>query len=303
LGFKLTVLGCNSALFSHGRHTTSQWLQAGKFNILIDCGEGTQLQMRKYGLNFNSITHILISHLHGDHVYGLVGLLSSMHLSGRSRDLRIFGPFGLDDIITTQFQYSHTTLNFNLDFFGLGNTVSEKIESNSAFDIYTIPLRHKVYCNGFMIKESEKERPLFKDKLNKNISYEDRRTMKSGKNVYENDEIKYDYEDFTSDPPEPTSYSFCTDTLFTPEICEKINQTDLLYHEATFSEDQKDLAQKTFHSTAREAAEIARRSNSKKLLIGHFSSRYKNLDPLLSEARDIFPNTHLAEEGLSYQIG
>jgi ribonuclease Z len=299
----LTILGTGSATPILLRNPSAQVLSNEYESYLIDCGEGTQNQLIKYKIKTNKIKHIFISHLHGDHFFGLIGLLSSFNLAHRTEPLTIFGPKGLDDIITIQLKYSGTFLHFKLTFTAINTTIDEVIVENEIIKITTIPLIHRIPCCGFLFEKKPKNRNIIKGKINEHFSIEEIKQLKEGKNVLHEDlSIKYSVETHTK-AHSSAKYAYCSDTAFNEQIIPQIEKVDLLYHEATFKEDLIGRAAVTFHSTAMQAAKIAKSANVNKLLIGHFSSRYIDLDENLAEAKSIFTNTEIAIEGNQYEIG
>lgn len=302
--FELTILGCSSATPTHERHPSAQLLNiSGRF-YLIDCGEGTQIQFLKYKIKFLSINHIFISHLHGDHFFGLVGLISTMHLNGRTKPLKIFGHPGLKEILDIQFGYSSTTLNFPINFFPIDYSGSMVIHEDDLVTVSTIPLNHRIPCMGFLFKEKQRERSLKMEVVGPlKIPFEYYPAIKKGYDYTTEKGEKISNESITEQPPIPRSFAYCSDTAYHEPVLQYIEGVDLLYHEATFLHDLKERADKTFHSTAKEAGIIARKGRVKQLVIGHFSTRYKDAGVLAQEAKFEFNNTELAEEGRVYRIG
>lgn len=301
--FEVTILGSNSATPLYGRHHTAQVLNCNDVLSLIDCGEGTQLQLQRYNFKANRIKYIFISHLHGDHYLGLVGLISSMHLNGRKEDLYIFGPPGLKEIIDLQLHYSETQLRYNLLFHATKADEAKQLLADSNFEVTSFPISHRIPCTGYIFKEKQRLPRINKELIEgldipiayyplikKGIDYTD----PSG-NVYKANEL-------TIPAAIPKSYAFCSDTIYTESYWPYIRNVSLLYHEATFLHEMVDRAAETFHTTALQAAEIAKGVNAKRLLIGHFSARYKDLQPLLDESKTLFPNTELAIEGQTFEI-
>ena len=295
---KLTILGCYSASPRNNFHTTSQILEIGGDLILIDCGEGTQMQLRRMKIKFSRIKNIFISHLHGDHFFGLIGLISTFRLYGRSNDLNLFGPKGLKEIIDLQLKYSNSWTDFKINFHELESKKSVLILNNDKFQVKTIPLRHRIYTNGFLFVEKHKEKKLNMINIKKySISYTDYGKIKNGENVILKNGSKIMNRELVIEQKH-TSYAFCSDTCYHEEIISILNNVTLLYHESTFLEIDYDLAKKTLHSTASDAAKIAKAANCQKLLLGHFSARYKNLEKFIEESSKIFKNVDLAYEGL-----
>ncbi len=298
MGFELTILGSSSATPIYNRHPTSQFLVFHDRYFLIDCGEGTQMQLIRYKVKYNRISHIFISHLHGDHYLGLVGLLSTFHLQGRSSDLHIYGQQELMDIIELQLRLSQTQLRYNLIFHPIRHYSPEILLEDEEIYIRTIVLHHRIPCTGFIFGEKQRPRRLKVEKLQEfNIPFSQYTRIKAGENFSDASGNTIPNELLTESPPAPRKYAYCSDTAYHPSIVDDVSGADLLYHEATFLDDLRDRAATTFHSTAFQAASIAQQAGVGKLIIGHFSARYKTLDPLLEEARAVFPNTEMAIEG------
>jgi len=304
MSINLTILGCHSATPRVNAHPTSQFLEIKNHLFLIDCGEGTQVQLRKYSVRFSKIKHIFISHLHGDHFYGLPGLISTFRLLKRETELHIYAPKGLKKLITLQLKLANSWTEYPLIFHELNSIESELIFEDDTVEVHTIPLRHRVYTNGFLFKEKLGERKLNIAKVSEYPEIEicDYQNLKNGRDfllsngeVIKNDEL-------TSAPPNPKSYAFCSDTAFHPEIVPIIKNVDCLYHESTFLNDKEHLTETTKHSTAAQAAEIAKMANVKQLVIGHYSSRYKSKEGFEKEAKTVFENTLLAEEGKTFKF-
>lgn len=303
MSFKLTILGSSGALPAYGRFPTSQYLTIQNKHFLIDCGEGVQLQLSRYSINIHKITHIFISHLHGDHYLGLTGLLFSMHLQRRESDLHLYSFNGLDEILLAQLKHSKSILNFKIIFHPLTENKVETIFEDKHLSIETIPLNHKIKTSGFLFREKPKAFNFDKTKLREGILPQHIVQLKKGENVLDQKgRLLYKSSEFTLPPKPPLAYAYCSDTQPTENIVKLIRGVDLLYHEATFMEDEKGKALDTKHSTAAGAATVAHRSEVKKLVIGHFSARYKDLEPLLTEARNIFPETYLAVEGETFEL-
>ncbi|WP_295811139.1 ribonuclease Z [uncultured Apibacter sp.] len=295
---ELTILGFNSAIPTIRTNPTSQLLRCGNENFLIDCGEGTQVQLRKAKVKFTSINNIFISHLHGDHVFGLIGLISSFHLLGRTEPLHIYGPRGIKKLIETQLLLTESINYFEINFIELTSQESELIYEDNKMSIWTIPLNHRIYTNGFLFKEKVKPRKLNMDVINlyPEIQTCDYHNLKLGKDfISEKGEIIKN-EFLTLPPKHSFSYAFCSDTKFIPHIISQIKGTDVLYHEATFLDDLKELASKTGHTTAYQAAQIAKGAKVKLLILGHFSNRYTDLSVFKEEAEKVYPNTIIPEE-------
>lgn len=304
MSLKLTILGCHSATPRVNAHPTAQFLEIKNHHFLIDCGEGTQVQLRKYGVKFSKIKHIFISHLHGDHFYGLVGLISTFRLLNRETELHIYAPKGLKEIITLQLKLSNSWTQYPLLFHELIATESELIYENSQIEVHTIPLDHRVYTNGFLFKEKLGERKLNVNAIAKynEIKICDYQNLKNGRDYTLQNGAVLKNEALTLDPPLPLSYAFCSDTAYYPEIVPLIKNATCLYHETTFLKDKESLATTTKHATAAQAANIAQLAHVKQLIIGHYSSRYTNKEDFKIEAQAVFENTHLALEGTVFEI-
>jgi len=300
---KLTILGCHSATPRINTHPTSQVLEIRNHIFLIDCGEGTQVQLRKNKIRFNRIKHIFISHLHGDHYFGLVGLVSTFRLLTRETDLHIYGPKGLKEIITLQMKLGSSWTNYKLIFHELTSKESELIFEDDKVEVFTIPLNHRVYTNGFLFKEKTNELKLnISAAENENINIAYYRKLKQGFDVVNEDGKLIKNDAVTLKGKKPLSYAFCSDTVYDESIIPIIKDVDVLYHESTFLEKNKKLAAPTKHSTAKQAAIIAKKANAKTLVLGHFSTRYDDLNDFKKEANAIFDNVKLAEEGKVFQF-
>lgn len=304
MSLKLTILGCHSATPREHAHPTAQVLEIKNHLFLIDCGEGTQIQLRKYKFSFAKINHIFISHLHGDHFFGLIGLVSSFGLLSREKPLYIYAPIGLKEIITLLLHMSQSKVAFQIIYKELDSDKPELIFEDHKVDVYTIPLTHRIYTNGFLFREKPDLKNLNMSEIEKypEIQRCDYYNLKKGKDfVLTNGQI-LNNEQLTLQPKPTLSYAFCSDTSYQPRIIPQITQVNLLYHEATFADIDEELAIITAHSTASQAAKIAKKAKVNQLIIGHFSSRYKSFIPLLQEAQKVFPNTVLAEEGKVYEV-
>ena len=304
MSLKLTILGCHSATPRVNAHPTSQFLQIKNHHFLIDCGEGTQVQLRKNKVKFSKIDHIFISHLHGDHMYGLIGLISTFRLLNREKELHIYGPKGLKELITLQLKLSDSWTQYKLTFHTLTSNSSELIFESKSVEVYTIPLDHRIYTNGFLFKEKTGERQLNMDAIKEEPEIEicDYQNLKSGKDFVREDGSIILNSTLTKDPKPVVSYAYCSDTKYTESIIPIIKKASCLYHEATFLEDRAALAEKTKHATAGQAALIAAKAEVKQLILGHYSGRYKSKTPFLEEAQKYFSNTALAEEGVTFEI-
>ncbi len=302
MSFTLKILGANSATPAYGRHHTSQLLNIGKHNFLIDCGEGTQERLKQFKSNTWKINHIFISHLHGDHYLGLMGLLFTMHLLKRTHDLHLYGQRGLQEIILMQLKYSDSRLNYKIVFHELDPTSNQIIYEDTQVVVSSFPLSHRIPCCGFLFKEKTKPFRINKNKLPENIPLKAIAQLKQGKDYTDEDGKKYLMKELTLAPRKSRSYAYCSDTRYYENIISTVKGVDLLYHEATFLAEKEQWATLTFHSTTHQAGKIAKAAKVDKLLIGHYSARYKDLSPFLQEAQEIFPNTELAIEGEEIEI-
>lgn len=270
---------------------------------MIDCAEGAQLQLMKFELHMHRVDHIFISHLHGDHYLGLMGLIFTLHLNKRKSDLHIYSHKGLDEIITLQLKYSKSSLNYKIIFHQLTPGKREVIFENKFVTVETIPLLHKLDCSGFLIREKPKPRRIDKEMMPQNLSILQLNKLKSGEDIVDDDgNIVYKNDSLTLPPRKSRSYAYCSDTQYFEEIVEQIKAVDVLYHEATFMEEDADKALETRHSTVKQAATIAVKAKPVRLLIGHFSARYKDLLPVIDEAKRVFQNTYLALEGETFTL-
>ncbi len=286
---ELTVLGCNSALPTSIRNPSAQVLAVSGRIFLIDCGEGTQFQLRKMHINFLRINHIFISHLHGDHLFGLIGLISTMSLLHRSTDLDIFADGQLEGLLTEQVNFFCDNLTFKINFHPLRFDRPEIILNTKGVFVKSIPLNHRVPTCGFLFSEQKKEPNIRKDAICRyGLNLVDIFSIKSGKPFYDENGEEISRENLVIEAREPKSYAYISDTSYYPQIVDEIRKVSLLYHEATFGNDNKELAQKTLHSTAQQAATIARDAEVGSLLIGHFSSRYRETEDLEKEAQAVF---------------
>lgn len=301
--FELTILGSSSATPTSSRNPSAQYLNFNERHFLIDCGEGTQSRLRANKIKMNKIKHILISHLHGDHYFGLIGLLSSLHLLDTTHDIHLYCTPELKEIIDLQLKHSDTWLKFQLVYHFYNPKVSELIFEDEKVSIHTLPLKHRVPCSGFIFREKERPRTIKKELIDAyKLTPYDILSIKNGTNFIDESGKEIHHIVFTNPAPEPRSYAYCSDTIFDPSLVPLIAGVDILYHESTFLEDKSNRATETYHSTAKQAAEIAKLAGAKKLLLGHFSARYKNLEAFKTEAKEVFENSHLATEGLTFKM-
>lgn len=303
MSFTVTILGSGAALPTSRRGPSAQYIECNNRHILIDCGEGTQNAIRSNHIHLQKITHILISHLHGDHYFGLVGLLSTMHLLGRDKGITIYGPKELEQIIRLQLEVGGARLNFSCSFVVLEPKGKELIFEDKMLEIWTFPLRHRIPTSGFQIIEKQKERPLDGDKFKEDgLSLTLVPFLKRGEDVtLEDGRIIY-ADDYTFPAPKRKSYAYCSDTIFHEPVSEYVSGSTVLYHEATFLHEMKDRAKATFHTTALQAAEIAKEAKVERLLLGHLSSRYDNNLRHLEEALPVFPNVLVVEDGDRFDV-
>ncbi|HEX8576407.1 MAG TPA: ribonuclease Z [Flavobacterium sp.] len=300
---KLTILGCYAATPRTLTNPTSQVLEIKNRLFLIDCGEGTQVQLRKNKIKFSKINHVFISHLHGDHCYGLIGLVSTFMLLGRTTDLHIHGPKGIKQLITMQLKLSGSWVVYNLHFHELESTESETVYEDGKVIVKTIPLQHRIYTNGYLFQEKTGDRKLNIDAvLSYNIDTCYYQKIKNGNDITMEDGTVIANEQLTFDPLPPKSYAFCSDTKYNEAIVPIIKDTDVLYHESTFLASEAELAQKTMHSTSIEAATIAKKASVKYLILGHYSTRYDSIEIFKDEAESVFPNVLLADDGKEFEF-
>lgn len=295
---KLTILGCYAATPRTITNPTSQVLEIRNRMFLIDCGEGTQVQLRKNKLKFSKINHIFISHLHGDHLYGLVGLISTFMLLNRQTDLHVYGPKGIKEIILLQLRYSNSFTGYNLYFHELTSKESEVVYEDEKVIVKTIPLKHRIYTNGFLFEEKIGDRKLNIESVHQyKIDTCYFQKIKNGSDITLDDGSVVPNALLTFDPIAPKSYAFCSDTMYDESIIPIIKDCDVLYHETTFLESEADKAESTMHSTAKQAAMIASKANVSNLILGHYSTRYANIELFKEEAETIFHNVVLADDG------
>jgi ribonuclease Z len=300
---KLHILGCYSATPRAFTNPTAQVLEIKGHLFLIDCGEGTQVQLRRQKIKFSRIKHIFISHLHGDHFFGLPGLLSTFRLLGRDTEVHVYGPKGIKQAVTTMLKVGQAWTNYPLLFHELDSKESELVMEDEKVEVFTIPLIHRVYTNGYLFREKIGERKLDIDAvLNLNIDTCYYRNIKQGKDLVLDTGERIENERLTMDPPPTKSYAFCSDTAYNEAMIPLIKNVDLLYHESTFLEQHHDMATQTGHSTAIQAATIADKAGVGTLILGHYSTRYKDLELFRSEAHSVFDKVELAEDGKEFKI-
>ncbi len=301
--FTVTILGSSSALPTSKRSLSAHLVNHDERFFLIDCGEGTQLQLRRFKKKIAQINHIFISHLHGDHVYGLFGLISSLSMLGRKNVLNIHAHPKLEVILNSHFQYFETDLSYPLKFHPFVTKKSLLLYEDGKLEIFTIPLKHRIPCSGFVFREKPKLFNIKKEMIQYyNLGIKDIVNIKNGSDFETIEGKIIPNEQLTIKPNPPKIYAYITDTKATDSVIPSIKNADLLYHEATFLNDDAKLAKITYHSTAAQAAKLADSANVKRLVLGHFSSRYKHDEKFLEEAKSIFQNTILAEDGMEIEI-
>ncbi len=295
---ELTILGCHSATPRPNARPSSQVLEMRGNVFLIDCGEGTQMALRNANVKFSRVKHIFISHLHGDHFFGLPGLISTFQLLGREADLHIYGPKGIKEAILLLLKLGGAWSSFYIHFHELESETSEILLDDDKITVRTIPLKHRVYTNGFLFEEKQTERCLNMNAiLNYGIEVCDYQNIKNGRDIFLEDGSLVPNHLLSFDPIRPQSYAYCSDTVYFEELAREIQGARVIYHESTFLKQHEDLATKTMHSTAFQAAMTAKKANAETLILGHYSSRYSNKDVFLEEAKTVFENTLLSEDG------
>lgn len=295
---RLQILGCYAATPRSMTNPTSQVLEIRNQMFLIDCGEGTQVQLRKNKIKFSKISRIFISHLHGDHFFGLPGLVATFRLLGRDKELHIYGPKGIKEAITLFLKVGNSWTDYPLYFHELTSKESEVVYEDDTVKVSTIPLVHRIYTNGYLFEEKPESRKLnFEEATRLQIDKSQFNNIKAGKDITLGNGDVVPNVQLTFNPPKTKSYAFCSDTLYNPAMVPIINGVTVLYHESTFLESEAGFTERTKHSTAKEAASIAKEANVGKLILGHYSTRYKSIEPFKEEAQEIFPNTELGDDG------
>ena len=301
--FELTILGCNAAIPSIERFTSAQVLNIQEQLFLLDCGEGTQIRMAAHHIPRAKIQQIFISHLHGDHVFGLMGLLTSYSLGNRTRALHIFAPEGLSEMIHVQLKHTQSHLSYPLHFHVIDPSESKLIFENEIVTVHTIPLKHRIPATGFLFREKPLPRNMIKEKIEAyDIPYQKINGIKQGADFVTTTGQVIPNAELTIAAPKPRSFAYCTDTIYHEAIIPIIEGVDCLYHETTFAHDKLEQAIQTMHTTALQAAQIAKKAKVGQLIMGHYSSRYISLDVLLEEARSVFPESYLGEDGKSFEL-
>lgn len=295
--FKIRILGCGSALPTLKHFASSQIVEIRDKTFMVDCGEGTQIQVRRARIHFNKIISIFITHLHGDHCFGLIGLISTLGMLGRTAPLHIYAPHELGKIFQQQLDFFCNELDYEIHFHGVNTTANDVVYEDKGIIVKSIPLNHRTACCGYMFIEKPTLPHIRRDMIDfYNIPECYRNNIKNGADWITNDGTVIPNSRLTTPADTPRSYAYCSDTKFMPDLYKSLTNVDLLYHEATYASSDENRASLYYHSTAKQAASVAHKANAKKLIIGHFSARYENEDILLNEARSIFPNTFLANE-------
>ncbi len=301
--FQVTILGCAAATPTSARHTTAQVLQFHNKLFLLDCGEAAQIQMRKFRLPMMRINQIFISHLHGDHYLGLPGLLFSYHLMARKKELHIYSPPGLEEIIKVHFNVSGMEPSYPIIFHDVQQG-GIKIYEDRYLRVETLEMDHRLPAFGYLFREKPRLRNMIREKIEEyNIPIERIPGIKAGKDFQDQQGHVVSNQELTHEPPPPRAYAFCSDTSYTENFLDQIHGADLLYHEATFLKEQGKMAREKSHSTTVEAATIAKKAQVKQLLLGHYSARYDNTNLFIEEASEVFADTLLADEGKVFQVG
>lgn len=301
--FEITILGCGSAMPTTLHNPSSQLVNVNEKLFMIDCGEGTQLQLRKYKTRINKLHSIFISHLHGDHVFGLPGLLATLSLLGRTGDLNIYAHKDMELFLDSFIKHFGNQFPYKINLTPLDPYQHQLIFENNSIRVFSFPLKHRIPTNGFLFEEKDRPRHIKREMIDfYNIPVCKINEIKKGGDYLTDDGKWIKNEILTTPAIPPRTYAYCSDTAYSPEIIPYIQHSDVLYHEATFAEAENLRAQETYHSTARQAAEIARSANVRKLIIGHFSSRYHELGEFLDEAQAVFPETELADEGMTINL-
>lgn len=301
--FKVHILGCGSALPTERHNPSCQVVEIRGKLFMIDCGEGTQLQIRRSRLSFTKLYAVFISHLHGDHVLGLIGMLSTFGLNGRTAPLHIYAPGQYEELLRMEINTFCNHLDYEVVFHAVNTKEQQVIYEDRSLSVETIPLLHRVECCGFLFREKEGQRHIKREMIDfYEVPQSQLNNIKAGYDWTSPEGEVIKNELLTSDPDPVRSYAYCSDTRYIPELAEKVKNVTLLYHEATYGEDNREKAVKYLHSTAREAAMTAKDANAEKLMLGHFSKRYMDENVLLEEAKELFPNTILAKEKLTVDV-
>ncbi len=301
--FKIHILGCGSALPTKRHNPSSQVIDVRGKLFMVDCGEGTQAQIRRSRLSFTKLYAVFISHLHGDHVLGLIGMISTFGLQGRTAPLHVYAPAAYSQLLQMELDMFCSTLDYEIIFHPVDTTKQQIIYEDRSLTVETIPLHHRMPCSGFIFREKPGQRHIKPDMLNfYNIPQSQINNLRAGMD-WTSPSGEIIPNNILTTPPDPVrAYAYCSDTRYMPSLKDLLHDVTTLYHEATYCEDMKDKAVKYLHSTAREAAMTARDANVNQLIIGHFSQRYLDETPLKEEAQAIFPNTVLANENHTYDV-
>jgi ribonuclease Z len=300
---KVQVLGSGAGGPFQGRHFTAHVVEVENHRYLIDCGEGTQMQLYRYRIGIDRCDEFFITHLHGDHVFGLVGLLTSFSLKQRTRPLTLYAPPGLHALITDTFKACGVLTPYEIHIVEVDASKHQLVFENKLIEVWSIPLNHRTACCGWLFREKRRPRNMIKEKIEEyEIPYTQMPAIKAGADFILPDGTCIPNAEITTDPPAPRSFAFCSDTAYSDEVVSCVNGVDLLYHEATFTNEHQREAEIAFHTTAAQAASVASQAGVGKLLMGHFSGRYKDLDQHLKEARSVFPESHCVEEGVVYEV-
>ena len=303
MNFEVVIIGSNSAVQAFGRHPTCQVFYCNHQPYLIDCGDGSQFRMDFFKIKKSKISQIFISHLHGDHYYGLIGFIASLNLNGRNELLSIFGPEGIKEILEINFKYSNTILKFPLEIHVIDATKFQSIFEDHLVEVFSIPLEHKIPTSGFLFREKKRARNIISEKISEyQIPQNKINEIKNGIDFTSSNGVVIPNQELTKESPKGRSYAYCSDTLYTESIIPYLYEVDLLYHESTFLESESERAKVYFHATAKEAGMIAQKAGVQQLLLGHYSSRYDNLNMILDEAKSVFQNTELAIEGATFSV-
>ena len=303
MNFSVTILGSSSASPTTNRFQTAHVVNMRERFFLIDCGEGTQIQIMRNNISFSKINHIFITHMHGDHIFGLYGLLSTLNLDNRRHELHIYGFSQLEYILNDFLKYFGNDFRYEIIFHDINVRRRQLIYEDACMTVETIPLKHRIPCCGYLFKEKTPRLNIHKEMIERhNLTFTEIVKIKNGGDLLLRDGTIIANSELTYLPYKPRSYAFCSDTEYSKKVIDIVANVDLLYHEATFAADMQKMAKQTGHSTTIQAAEIAKQANVKKLVIGHFSSRYKELQPMLDEARSVFPETFLAKENEVFEI-
>jgi len=301
--FDLHILGCGSALPTTRHFPTSQVLNVRDKLFMIDCGEGAQLQFRKSRLKFSRLNHIFISHLHGDHCFGLLGLISTLNLLGRTAELHIHSPKGLEALLTPMLEFFNRQMTYQVHFHEFETKEAVLIYEDRSLTVTTIPLRHRMPCCGFLFAEKPRPNHIIREMVDfYQVPVYELNRIKNGADYVTPEGETVPNSRLTTPAEPPRSYAYCSDTIYMPSVVEQVKGVDLLFHEATFADEDAPRAKETFHTTAAQAAELAKNAGVKRLLIGHFSARYEDETVLLQEASAVFPDTRLAKETLCVAI-